>query len=168
MPEKPIGNVGKGQIYRLMREGRFIRLPKTASRKPQDQARIFASLIMEGQVKSAMRFLDRDGNHRVLSLTEEIINQLRQKHPEAQEATLAALLFGPIEAILDTIFCKINGEMVREAAPRTKVSGRPSGVDAVGARRMVTCKSFKASSVKLCDALALLTRKKFSRKLCTQ
>ena len=53
--------------------------------------------------------------------------------------------------------------MVREAALRTKGSSGPSGVDAVGVRRMVTCKSFKTSSVKLCDAVALLTRK-----LCTQ
>ena len=53
--------------------------------------------------------------------------------------------------------------MVREAALRTKGSGGPSGVDAVGVRRMVTCKSFKTSSVKLCDALVLLTRK-----LCKQ
>ena len=52
---------------------------------------------------------------------------------------------------------------MREAALRTKGSGGPSGIDAVGVRRMVTCKSFKTSSVKLCDALALLTRK-----LCTQ
>ena len=130
----------KGQIDRLMREGRFIqaRLPKTASCKPQGQAR-FANLIMEGQIKSAMRLLDKDGNFGVLPLTEEIMNQLRQKHPEAQEATLGALLFGPIGAIPDTTFCKINGEMVREAALRTKCSG----VDAVGVRRMVTYKSFK-------------------------
>ena len=100
----------KGQMNKLIRVGRFIqaRLSKTASHKPQDQARIFANLIMEGQIKSAMRFLDKDGNHGVLLLTEEIMNQLRQKHPEVQEATLRALLFGPIEVILDTIFCKIN------------------------------------------------------------
>ena len=148
-----------------MSEGRFIqaRLPKTASRKPQDKTRIFANLIMEGQIKSAMRFVGKDGNHGVLSLTEEIVNQLRQKHPEAQEATLGSFLLGPIEEIPDTIFCKINGEMVREAALRTKGSGGPSGIDAVGVRRMVTCKLFKTASVKLCDALALLTRK-----LCTQ
>ena len=52
---------------------------------------------------------------------------------------------------------------MRKAALRTKGWSGPSGVDAVGVRRIVTCKSFKASSVKLCDALALLTRK-----LCTQ
>ena len=52
MPEKSIRNVEKGQIGRLMREGRFIkaRLPKTASRKSQDQARIFANLTMEDQI----------------------------------------------------------------------------------------------------------------------
>ena len=52
---------------------------------------------------------------------------------------------------------------MRDAALRTKGSGGPSGIDAAGVRRMVTCKSFKTLSVKLCDALALLTRK-----LCTQ
>ena len=108
----------KDQIDRVIREGRFVqaRLPKTLSLKPQDQAGIFANLIMEGQIKSALRFLDKDGNHGVHSLTEEIMNQLRQKHPEAQEATLGALLFGQIEAIPDTNFWKMNGEMVREAA----------------------------------------------------
>ena len=47
---------------------------------------------------------------------------------------LRELLFGPIEAIRNTTFCKINGEMVREAALRTK------GVDAVGVGRMITGK----------------------------
>ena len=169
MPEKSIRNVEKrpdrqaNEREPLYSSKATENIPKTTPRKPQDQARIFANLIMEGQIKLAMRFLDKDGNHGVLSLTEEIMNQLRQKHPEAQEATLGALLFGPIEEIPDTIFRKINGEMVREAALRTKGSCGPSGIDAVGVRRVVTCKSFKTSSVKLCDALALLTRK-----LCTQ
>ena len=130
----------KGQIDRLMREGRFIqaRLPKTES---QNQARIFTNLIMEGQIKLSMRFLDKDGNQGVLLLTEEIMNLLRQKHPEVQVATHVAPLFDPIKAIPDRIFFTINEEMVREAALRTKGSGGPSGVDAVGIRRMVTCKS---------------------------
>ena len=82
----------EGQIAKLMREGSFIqaRLLKTKSRNPQDQDRIFANLIMEGQIKSVMKFLDKDGNCGVLPLTEEIVNQLRQKAPEAQEATLGA------------------------------------------------------------------------------
>ena len=112
MPERSIRNFEKGQIDRLMREGCFIqaKLPKTASHKPQDQAKIFTNLIMEGQIKLAMRFLDKDSNHRVLSLTEEIMNQLRQKHPEVQETMLRALLFGPTEVISDIrtqVFAKL-------------------------------------------------------------
>ena len=149
----------KGHIDRLLyREGCFIQAKLNSITKSQDQARIFANLIMEGQIKSAMGFLDKDENHGILLQTEEIMNQLRQKHPEVQDAMLRALLFGPVEAIPDRIVCKINGEIVREAALRTKSSSGPSGIDAVGVRKMVTCKSFKASSVKLCDALALFTR----------
>ena len=53
--------------------------------------------------------------------------------------------------------------MIREAALRTKGSGGPSGVDALGFRRILACKSFKKSSANLCDALATLTRR-----LCTE
>ena len=90
MPEKSIRNVEERPDRLANERGRFIqaRLPKTASRKPQDQVRIFTKSIMEGQIKSAMKLLDKDGNHVVLPLTEEIMNRLRQKHPKAQEATL--------------------------------------------------------------------------------
>ena len=57
----------------------------------------------------------------------------------------------------------INGEMVRQAALRTKGVGGPSGVDANGFRRILACKSFKQSSTRLCEAIAKMTRT-----LCTQ
>ncbi|CAB3984919.1 Hypothetical predicted protein, partial [Paramuricea clavata] len=57
----------------------------------------------------------------------------------------------------------INGEMVRQAALRTKGSGCSSGVDANGFRRMLACKSFKQSSTRLCEAIARMTKT-----LCTQ
>ena len=53
--------------------------------------------------------------------------------------------------------------MIRDAALRTKGSGGPSGVDANGFKRILACKSFKHSSVALCDALATL-----ARNLCTE
>ena len=49
--------------------------------------------------------------------------------------------------------------MIREAALRTKGSGGPSGVDAVGFRRIFACKSFKRSSTNLCDSLAIITKR---------
>ena len=53
--------------------------------------------------------------------------------------------------------------MIRDAALRTKGSGGPSGVDAKGFKRILACKSFKHSSVALCDSLATL-----ARNLCTE
>ena len=57
----------------------------------------------------------------------------------------------------------INREMVRDAVLRTKGSGRSSGVDANGFRRMLACKSFKKSASDLCTAIATKTRR-----LCTE
>ena len=49
--------------------------------------------------------------------------------------------------------------MIREAALRTKGSGGPSGVDAVGFKRIHACESFNRSSTNLCDSLAVLTKR---------
>ena len=91
------------------------------------------------------------------------MRQLEEKHPEAQEARLGSLLFGPVEDIPDSVFLEIDGEMVRDAALRTKGSGGPSGVDANGFRRLLPCKSFKTSGADLCNAVAVM-----ARKLCTE
>ena len=92
------------------------------------------------------------------------MTQLKQKHPEPQPAKLASVLFGPLnDEIPESIYSEINGEMVRQAALRTKGSGGPSGVDANGFRRMLACKSFKQSSTRLCEAIATMTKT-----LCTQ
>ena len=65
--------------------------------------------------------------------------QLRQKHPEAQEAKIETLLHGPVHEIPESLYLEMIGEMIREAALR---SG-PSGVDANGFKRIPRCKSFK-------------------------
>ena len=68
-----------------------------------------------------------------------------------------------MEDIPDSVNQGINGELVREAALRTKGSGGPSGVDANGFKRILACKSFKRSSINLCESIATLTRR-----LCTE
>ena len=89
--------------------------------------------------------------------------QLREKHPSPQEARLGSLLFGPVEDVPDSIYQQINGEMVRDAALRTKGSGGPSGVDSNGFRRILGLKTFKKSGTDLCAAIAAMTRR-----LCTE
>ena len=125
---------------------------------------MFAKLVMEGQINSALRFLNESSCGGILPLSDDVMTQLREKHPEPQSAKLGTLLFGPIDdEIPESVFVEINGDMIRQAVLRTKGSGGPSGVDANGFRRILACKSFKQSSSKLCEALATMTRT-----LCTQ
>ena len=72
-------------------------------------------------------------------------------------------MFGPVEDIPDSAYQQVNGEMIREAALRTRGSGGLSGVDAVGFKRILACKSFKRSSTNSCDSIATLTER-----LCTE
>ena len=110
------------------------RLKKSCKADPPNKARIFAKLILEGQINSALQYLSKNDGGRVLPLTDDVTRQLREKHPEAQKAKIGSLLFGPVEDIPDTIYQQINGELIREAALRTKGSGSPSGVDATALR----------------------------------
>ena len=98
---------------------------------------------MEGQINSALQYL-REGDCRgVLRLTDDVMRQLIEKHPKAQEARLGSLLFGPFEDIPEVLFQQIDREMIRDAALRTKDSGAPSGIDANGFKGILGCKSFK-------------------------
>jgi len=63
-----------------------------------------------------------DGSVIILLLSYDVMGQLINKHPDAQEAKLGSLLFGPIDDVLDVLFQQINGEMVREPSIRTKCS----------------------------------------------
>ncbi|PFX30258.1 hypothetical protein AWC38_SpisGene4932 [Stylophora pistillata] len=155
------GKHKEGDIDALLREGRIIQRRLTSSKQTvtSNKAKVFANVVMKGQLHSAMRYLSSDDGGGILPLSDDVIRQLREKHPDAQEAQLGSLLFGPIEEVPTTLFLEIDGEMVREAALRTKGSGGPCGVDVDGFRRILSYKAFKKSGKELCDALALLARR---------
>ena len=75
---------------------------------------------MEGQINSAVRFLSDDICGGVLPLTDDVMLQLCQKHPEAQEAKFATLLHGALQEILESLYFGINREMVRDAPLKMK------------------------------------------------
>jgi hypothetical protein len=58
-----------GEIDKLLNEGRIIqsRIGKGKKSEPLNRAKIFAKLVMEGQINSAMRFLNDDISGGVLS-----------------------------------------------------------------------------------------------------
>ena len=123
---------------------------------------MFAKLVLEGQINAALGFVSESSSGGVLPLTDDVTAQLKEKHPNPQPTKLGSLLFGPIDdEVPETLYSEINGEIVRQAALRTKGAGGPSGIDANGFRRIAS-KSFKQSS-RLCETIATVTKI-----LCTQ
>lgn len=156
----------EGEISKLLRECRMIqgRIGKLKGSAPPDKSKVFAKLVLEGQINAALRFVSESSSGGVLTLTDDVMAQLKEKHPDPQPAKLGSLLFGPIDdEFPETLYSEINGDMIRQAALQTKGAGGPSGIDANGFRRILACKSFKQSSSRLCEALATLTKI-----LCTQ
>ena len=151
----------KGEDDTILREGRMIQRRLGDSRRatdPPNRAKIFANLVMTGQVNLALRYLSDDQGGGILPLSDDVMEQLKEKHPKPQVVQLGSLLFGPIKDIPDTLYYEINEDMVRDAALRTKGSCGPSGVDANSFRRILTCKSFKRSGTELCEAIASMTK----------
>ena len=123
----------EGEISKLPSEGRMLqgRIGKLKTFDQPEKSKIFAKLVLEGQINSALRFLSETSTGGVLELTDDVMAQLKEKHPNPQPTTLGSLLFGPInDDIPESVYSEINGEMIREAALRTKGSGGPCGVDA--------------------------------------
>ena len=120
---------------------------------------MFAKLVLKGQINAALRFVSESSSGGVLPLTDDAMAQLKEKHPNPQPTKLGSLLFGPIDDELpETLYSEINGEMVRQAALRTKGAGGPSGIDANCFRRIMASKSFKQSSSRLCETIATMTK----------
>ena len=156
----------EGEISKLPREGRIIqgRIGKLKGLASLDMTKVFAKLVFEGQINAALRLVSESSSGGVLHLTDDVMEQLKENHPNPQPVKLSFLPFGPIhDAIPETLYSEINGDMVRQAALRTKGAGGPSGIDANGFRRIMASKSFKQSSSRLCEAIATMTKI-----LCTQ
>ena len=103
---------------------------------------MFAKLVLEGQINAALRFVSESSSGGVLPLTDDVMAQRKEKHPNPQPTKLGSLLFGSIDdEVPETLYAEINGEMVREAALRTKGAGGPSGIDANDFRRIMASKS---------------------------
>ena len=83
-------------------EGRSIIVNVSTIENAYDE-KIFANLVLTGQVNSALRYLSDDQGGGILPLSDDVMEQLKEKHPEPQGVQLGYLLFGPIEDVPDTV-----------------------------------------------------------------
>ena len=131
--------------------------------------------MFQGKTRSALRLVSEKHRGDILHL-DSLISQvgsdsdpltvrdaLLLKHPPGRPASVNSIYKGTSTppCVHPVIFECIDADMVRRAALRFGGTAGPSGIDALGWRRM--CTSVKTASNNLCQSLALL-----ERRLCTQ
>ena len=94
-----------------------------------------------------------------MSHPDDVMVQLKEKHPNPQPAKLGSLLFGPIkDAIPETLYSEINGDLWSGKLP---CELREQGVHR-GSMPTVFIESLlpslKQSSSRLCEAIATMTK----------
>ena len=151
----------RGDLDSIMKEIRFIQKRFTSCNKPrpmEEVSKIFAKLVMQGKLTAALKFLDKESTSGVLSISKDVINDLKEKHPDAAPAMEGSLLVGPKEHVPFGIFEVIDEEMIKQAAMKTKGSAGPSGMDVDLYRRILCSKNFNAEGKELREELAKMTR----------
>ena len=172
----------EGDIDNLMREGRTlqnqVRMKHARGKEKMDleaqNVRTFTNLMLQGKVHSAMRYLSDNHGTGILELDENVDSSktvrdiLIEKHPASRDIDDHACVGEgeeppdrEIHPVLLNLFDQLTGESIRAAALRTQGSAGPSGIDAVGWRRL--CTGFHRHSSDLCSALAGC-----ARRMCTE
>ena len=150
-----------GNIETLLREGRTIqkRLTSGKSRKQTDISRIIAKLMMEGKVTEAVKFLSDNSDVGVLPASDEVIRDLKTKHPHPALIQSDTLLNGPINKVENSYFDNINEDMIKLAARITRGAAGPSKLDAEQFKNILVSNKYKHEGKELREQIALLARK---------
>ena len=157
-----------GNFNELMIEARSIQkslsqVPKSKHDTPEHIAKTFAKLMMQGKVHAALRLLDRQESLGVAKMSEEMMNDLRNLHPEAREAADEILMEGEVPFFDPVIFTNIDDRSIATAALKTKGAAGPSGLDADGWRHMLVSRNYGKTGKDLRASIAKMTQQ-----LCTR
>ena len=96
------------------------RSKKSLPQRQKPSLNICRKLVLEGNVNAAIRLLDDDTSSGVLPLSADMIKTLRQKHPDAKPSNVTTMLHRPFNHVNEIIFDRINADLVRKCAIRTK------------------------------------------------
>ena len=126
---------------------------------------MFSNLVFSGRIHSAIRYLAPGASSGgVLTMDDFVAGSsgatvrdvLLNKHPEPVSPPSDALIPGEPEVADPMMFQRITPELIRRTGRQMQGSSGPSGLDSDAWCRMLT--GFKASSNRLCSALAVAAR----------
>ncbi len=150
-------------------QGRGIVYIFTPPLKKEQLPRSFANLMLQGKTKAALRLLSEQGKGGILQLDEIVTTSdgqkkvkeiLIDKHPPGQPAYPDVIIKDDPQDVHPVLFESLDAAIIRSAALNTSGAAGPSGIDALGWRRL--CTSFKSASADLCHSLA-----QTAKRICT-
>ena len=126
--------------------------------------------MFQGKTKAALCLLSEQNKGRVLHLDDptetengqrKVRDILLEKHPPCQPVHHDAIINDDPPDVHPVLFESLDAGVIRSATLHTSGAAGPSGLGALGWRRL--CTSFKTASFKLCHSLALT-----AKRLCTE
>ena len=106
----------------------------------------------------ALTFLTHSSDQGVLPVTDEVLNDLKMKHPAPAPIQPNILLNGPLEQVPTNYFDSIDEATIRKASKMTNGAAGPSQFDADQYRRILCSKTFKTEGKDLREQIAILAR----------
>jgi hypothetical protein len=108
-----------GQITTLLKEGTVIQEHLTSGkrRSPEETAKVFSNLMLQGKINAALNLLSTESNGGVLPLSHSVINDLQEKHPPPAPIKENSLIFGPVDNVASNYFDSIDEQTIAKAAP---------------------------------------------------
>ena len=155
-----------GRLQELLEEGRSIQERFTKDKGDGDNGQSiqkdhkrFISLMEKGKIGRALRCI---GSQRtgVLDVTEDVMNELIEKHPEAQDIK-EGVYQGPLKRkpVEEALFQSLDSDAIHKATKKVDGAAGPSGADSELWQRLVCSKQFKKKPAGLCIAIAETARK---------
>ena len=155
----------ESKLSDLLNEANVIqtRLSQNTKRSSDSDAldRKFRNLIVAGNVSGALRLLDSNPSSGVLSMSDETLKLLHEKHPKAKPFYEQMALNTPVnpERKFDpVIFDNITPDLIQRLALQTKGSAGPSQANADDWRRMIGSKIYSKEGSDLRCEIAELAK----------
>ena len=119
--------------------------------------------VKKGNINVTVKLVTNNMQDLILSLNNETLNKLKEKHPESKNANHNILLTGAPQDVHPILFAGIDEEMIRKAAIKTNEGSGPSSMDTGGWRRILCSNNFGDANVDLRKAIA-----NFIKRICTE
>ena len=119
--------------------------------------------MKKGNINVAVKLVTNNMQDLILSLNNETLNKLKEKHPKSKNVNNSILLTGVPQDVHPIMFAGLDKEMIRKAAIKTNGGSGSSTMDTGGWRRILCSNNFSDTNVDLRKAIA-----NFIKKICTE